>query len=381
MTHGIYSPAGPEFEVNDTNAMLACLGQVATRRFLILSSSGAASMTRTRRVFLRDLAKNLLAAGAMPRPFIDVGLSPNQTGTGLITDPRYLEHTLPDRNGDPHPERPLRLLRIAQALAERGLDSELTRLQLHADPMPFIRDHHEHEHVRSIQEIEVTGAVAELAVAGALGAIDAVANGQVRNAFCALRPPGHHANNTGEEEGFCFYSNAAVAARYAQLRYGFEKVLIIDWDYHHGNATQNAFYDDPSVLFFSAHDWQAYPGTGDPSLRGTGEGSGLNLNVHLDCGSKDIDMLRHWDNVLLPAVSTFKPDFIIVSAGFDSRMDDLLGCFDLTDDVFRRMTRTTMDIANDYCGGRLVSLLEGGYNVDGTAIAAAAHVETLLDHV
>ena len=338
-------------------------------------------MTRTRRVFLRDLAKNLLAAGAMPRPFIDVGFSSNQTGTGLITDPRYLEHTLPDRNGGPHPERPLRLLRIAQALAERGLDSELTRLQLHADPMPFIRDHHEEEHVRSIQEIEVTGEVAELAVAGALGAIDAVANGQVRNAFCALRPPGHHANNTGEEEGFCFYSNAAVAARYAQLRYGFEKVLIIDWDYHHGNATQNAFYDDPSVLFFSAHDWQAYPGTGDPSLQGTGEGSGLNLNVHLDCGSKDIDMLRHWDNVLLPAVSTFQPDFIIVSAGFDSRMDDLLGCFDLTDDVFRRMTRITMDIANDYCGGRLVSLLEGGYNVDGTAIAAAAHVETLLDHL
>ena len=338
-------------------------------------------MTRTRRVFLRDLAKNLLAAGAMPRPFIDATTSPNQTGTGLITDPRYLGHKLENRNGEPHPERPLRLIRIAQALAERGLDSELTQLQLHADPMPFIKAHHEHEHVRSIQDIEVTGEVAELAVAGALGAVDAVANGQVHNAFCALRPPGHHANNTGEEEGFCFYSNAAVAARYAQLRYGFEKILIIDWDYHHGNATQNAFYDDPSVLFFSAHDWQAYPGTGDPSLRGAGEGSGLNLNVHLDCGSKDIDMLRHWDNVLLPAVSTFQPDFVIVSAGFDSRMDDLLGCFNLTDDVFRRMTRTTMDIANDYCGGRLISLLEGGYNVDGTAIAAAAHVETLLDHV
>ena len=338
-------------------------------------------MTRTRRVFLGVLAKSLLAAGAMPKPFVSSNVLPTQTGTGLITDPRYLEHELPDRGGEPHPERPLRLMRIAQAFEERGLNSELTPLQIHPDSMPFIRRHHTSEHVDAVREIEVTGEIAELAVAGALGAIDAVANSQVRNAFCAVRPPGHHANNTGQEEGFCFYSNAAGAARYAQLRHGFEKILIVDWDYHHGNATQNAFYDDPSVLFFSAHDWQAYPGTGDPSLRGEGEGSDLNLNVHLDCGSKDIDMLRHWDSVLLPAVSNFQPDFVIVSAGFDSRMDDLLGCFDLTDDVFRRMTRTTMDIANDYCGGRLVSLLEGGYNVDGTAIAAAAHVETLLDGI
>ena len=336
-------------------------------------------MTRTRRVFLRDLAKSLLAVGAMPRPFVNSASSPNQTGTGLVTDPRYIEHELPDRAGEPHPERPLRLIRIAQAFSERGLDSELTPLRLQPDSMPFIRRHHTPEHVDAVRQIEVTGGVAELAVAGALGAIDAVATGQVRNAFCALRPPGHHANNTGQEEGFCFYSNAAIAARYAQRWHGFEKILIVDWDYHHGNATQNAFYDDPSVLFFSAHDWQAYPGTGDPSLRGQGEGSGLNLNVHLDCGSKDVDMLRHWDSVLLPAVSAFRPDFVIVSAGFDSRMDDLLGCFDLTDDVFRRMTRTTMDIADDSCGGRLVSLLEGGYNVDGTALAAAAHVETLLE--
>ena len=133
------------------------------------------------------------------------------------------------------------------------------------------------------------------------------------------------------------------------------------------------------MLFFSAHDFFAYPGTGDPSLTGEGEGSGLNINVHLDCGSRDADMLRQWDTQLLPAVSRFRPDFIILSAGFDSRQDDLLGCFDLTDDVFRRMTRISLDLADDYCGGRVVSLLEGGYNVEGTALAAAAHVETLLE--
>ena len=267
---------------------------------------------------------------------------------------------------------------MMEVFAERGIDRDVVDLPLATDPMSSIRAHHTAEHVDSVSRIDVTGRVAELAVAGALGAVDAVAGGRVKNAFCASRPPGHHANNTGREEGFCFYSNAAIAARYAQRVHGLERVLIVDWDYHHGNATQNAFYDDPSVLFFSTHDWQAYPGTGDPSLTGEGAGEGFNINVHLDCGARDVDMLRAWDSKLLAAAASFRPDFIIVSAGFDSRQDDLLGCFALTDDVFRRMTRTVMDLADDYTGGRLVSLLEGGYNVEGNALASAAHVETLL---
>ena len=338
-------------------------------------------MMKTRRDFVRDASKGVLAAGVAPALALGDVLAATQTGTGLVSDPRYLEHRLPDRRGEPHPERPLRLVRIAEAFRASGVDRELTPLPLLADPLPFIRAHHARDHVESVRRIEVTGTVSELAVAGVLGAVNAVVRGQVRNAFCAIRPPGHHANNTGREEGFCFYSNAAIAARYAQREHGLEKVVIIDWDYHHGNATQNAFYGDPSVLFFSAHDWQAYPGTGDPSLRGEGDGAGLNINVHLECGSRDADMLRHWDAALLPAVSGFAPDFVIVSAGFDSRMNDLLGCFDLTDDLFRRMTRTAMQFADQYCGGRLVSLLEGGYNVDGTARAATAHVETLRERV
>ena len=326
----------------------------------------------TRRQFVSDASMGLLGLAALPA-FVR-----RADGTGLVYDPRYLDHVLPLRQGEVHPERPLRLIRMMEVFAERGLDQEVVDLSLAADPMPAIRGHHSAEHVDSVRDIEVTGRVAELAVAGALGAVDAVAEGRVRNAFCASRPPGHHANNTGREEGFCFYSNAAIAARYAQRVHGFDRVLIIDWDYHHGNATQNAFYDDPSVLFFSTHDWQAYPGTGDPSLTGEGDGTGLNINVHLDCGARDVDMLRAWDSKLLSAAAAFRPDFIIVSAGFDSRQDDLLGCFDLTDDVFRRMTRTAMDLAEDYAGGRLVSLLEGGYNVEGNALAAAAHLETLL---
>lgn len=345
----------------------------------------------TRRQFISGGAKGLLGLGAIPSlgQLTAFGhISPLRhgptlvarpaTGTGLVYDPRYLDHVLPMRQGEPHPERPLRLIRMMEVFSERGLHQDLVPLSLPADPMASILAHHTPEHVESVRRIDVTGPVAELAVAGVLGAVDAVARGQVKNAFCASRPPGHHANDTGREEGFCFYSNAAIATRYAQRVHGFERVLIIDWDYHHGNATQNAFYDDPSVLFFSTHDWQAYPGTGDPSLTGEGEGTGLNINAHLDCGARDVDMLRHWDAKLLSAVASFRPDFIIVSAGFDSRRDDLLGCFDLTDDVFSRMTRTAMDLADEYTGGRLVSLLEGGYNVEGSALAAAAHVETLL---
>ena len=300
------------------------------------------------------------------------------SGTGLVYEDRYLDHVLIRPDGGRPPEIPERLLRIREELVARGLDEATVPIAPLSSPIPHIRNHHTPAHVDSIQELDVTGPVAELAVGGVLGAVNAVSSGVVRSAFCAIRPPGHHANNTGSEEGFCYYSNVAIAAKYAQQVHGFKKILIIDWDYHHGNATQNAFYDDPTVLFFSAHDWQAYPGTGDPSLTGERDGTGFNINVHLECESKDVDMLRYWDRALSPAVASFRPDFVLISAGFDSRMDDLLGCFDLTDDVFRRMTKMAMDYAHDSCDGRVVSLLEGGYNVNGTALATAAHVETLL---
>ena len=309
-----------------------------------------------------------------------VATSPQATGTALIYDPRYLDHVLIRPDGGRPPEIPERLVRMRAELEARGLVEATMPMAPGVDPLLRIRAHHTGEHVDSVRELGVSASVAELAVSGALTGVDAVAEGRARNVFCALRPPGHHANNTGAEEGFCYYSNAAIAAKYAQDIYGYENILVIDWDYHHGNATQNAFYRDPSVLFFSSHDWNAYPGTGDPSLTGEGEGAGLNINVHLECGASDADMLRYWDNALSPAVAAFDPDFVIVSAGFDSRRDDLLGCFDLTDDAFRRMTRMAMDYADSCCEGRLVSLLEGGYNLDGTALAAAAHVETLLEH-
>ena len=313
-----------------------------------------------------------------PTPTARAESRPPATGTALVTDPRYLDHVLVRPNGSRPPEVPERLVRIRAEFEARGLIEATVPVAPSVDPLLRIRAHHTAAHVDSVRTLGVTARVAELAVSGALAAVDAVADGAVRNAFCAIRPPGHHANNTGAEEGFCYYSNAAIAARYAQDVHGCERVAIIDWDYHHGNATQNAFYGDPTVLFFSAHDWNAYPGTGDPALTGEGDATGLNINVHLDCGATDTDMLRRWDDALSPAMADFDPDFVLVSAGFDSRRDDLLGCFALTDDAFRAMTRLAMDYADSFCEGRLVSLLEGGYNLDGTALAAAAHVETLL---
>ena len=324
---------------------------------------------KTRRHFVNVSSKSACAVGVSSFALA----KKTKAVTGFVYDDIYERHVLqPD-----HPESPERLRRILLELERQGLDQEVRAIRRARDPMPSIERHHTARHVASIRKLPVTGEVAAAAVGGALAAVRAVVDGDVRNTFCAIRPPGHHANNTGREEGFCFYSTAAIAAKYAQSL-GFEKILVIDWDYHHGNATQNAFYDDPAVLFFSSHDWQAYPGTGDPSRTGEGEGTGFNINVHLDCGSKDKGMLSAWDKKLLPAAARFEPDFVIISAGFDSRKDDLLGCFEVTDDAFTWMTRTTMDVANTYCGGRIVSLLEGGYNLDGLAQGVAAHVGALV---
>jgi acetoin utilization deacetylase AcuC-like enzyme len=183
--------------------------------------------------------------------------------------------------------------------------------------------------------------------------------------------------NTGMEEGFCYYNNVAIAARYAQEVLGFGRVLIVDWDYHHGNGTQDAFYSDPSVLFFSTHNAFAYPQTGDPLLSGEGAGKGYNINVHLECGSGDSQFLTALDERLMPAAGDFEPEFVLISAGFDSRRGDPLGCFDITDNGFAEATKRVMAIADTHAQGRIVSALEGGYNVEGVGMAATAHIAAL----
>jgi acetoin utilization deacetylase AcuC-like enzyme len=216
------------------------------------------------------------------------------------------------------------------------------------------------------------------AVGCALAAVDAVLEGRVTNAFCAVRPPGHHATaNRGM--GFCVLNNIALAARHAQRRHGIRRALIIDWDVHHGNGTQDIFYDDASVLFFSTHQWPLYPGTGRASETGSGAGRGMTLNCPLPAGSGREEIFEAFEEKLLPAADAFRPELVLISAGFDSRLGDPLGNFMLTDSDFADLTRLALGIARKHAGGRLVSALEGGYNLGGLASATVAHVSALRD--
>ncbi len=279
-----------------------------------------------------------------------------------------------------HPESPERLAAIKAKMAEAGLDKKLLRLSPLAGVVSHIRKIHTDAHVKSIQGTRTIGPIADLAVGGALAAVKAVCEGGARNAFCAMRPPGHHALNTGREEGFCFYNNVAIAARYAQNVCKWAKVLIVDWDFHHGNGTEAAFYEDPTVLYFSTHYALAYPGTGHPDKEGSGRGLGFNINVHLPCGTGDDDIIEVFNSVLTPRANAFAPDFVLISAGFDGRANDKLGCFDITDGGFAALTRIVMDIAHEHCGDRIVSVLEGGYTPEDLACAVHAHVKTLLEY-
>ena len=176
------------------------------------------------------------------------------------------------------------------------------------------------------------------------------------------------------------FNHVAIAAKYAQKMYDLKKILIIDWDYHHGNSTEYFFYKDPTVLFFSTHDQFAYPLTGDPRKKGDGPGKGFNINVHLPCGTLDNDILRSFEKYLVSPAEQFKPELILISAGFDSRENDPLGCFKVTNNGFIRLTEFVMRLAKKYSNNRIISVLEGGYNLKGNASAAVAHVKTLMNY-
>jgi acetoin utilization deacetylase AcuC-like enzyme len=218
---------------------------------------------------------------------------------------------------------------------------------------------------------------ASLAAAGTvLSAVDAVMSGRVRRAFCAGRPPGHHASGS-RGMGFCIFNNLAIGARYAMQRYGVGKLLIADWDVHHGNGTQEVFWSDSTVLFFDTHQHPWYPGTGLASEIGEGKGRGLTINRPFPAGSGRREILGAFKEVLLPAAGNFRPELVMISAGFDSRTGDPLGQFTLTDQDFADLTDIMCDIAERHAGGRLVSVLEGGYALTGLAQAVGAHLGRL----
>jgi acetoin utilization deacetylase AcuC-like enzyme/formylglycine-generating enzyme required for sulfatase activity len=328
-------------------------------------------------------------ASAALRPAYHIPAA-NLSKTGFVYHDIYLAH----RTSPGHPESPQRLVAILERLKAEGLYDRL----YHVVPSPasrrWLTTVHTPEYVDRVEgscqgrmgyfdSIDVSISpksyeAALMAAGGVMAAVDAVMDNRIENAFCAVRPPGHHAVKDAAM-GFCIFNNVAVAARYIQKKYNLPKVLIVDWDVHHGNATQAMFYDDPNVLYFGVHQYPFYPGTGAESEKGAGPGLNYNINVPLPAGAGDEVYLKVFEEKLRPAALDFHPDFILISAGFDAYKDDPIGSMKVTVEGFARLTRIVKDIAQQCCRGRLVSVLEGGYDLQGLAASVEAHIRVLME--
>ena len=308
----------------------------------------------------------------------------------FIGHPDYQAHD----TGEGHPERPDRVRAIHKRLEDTGLMSDLLATEpFHVDEDWLTRGHAE-AHVKNVKARCSQGApcmedyetmlspgsfdIARLAVGATFKATDQVFAGEADRAFCAVRPPGHHAEHS-RAMGFCLFNNVVIAARYAQERHGIERVMILDWDVHHGNGTQHILENDPSVFYFSIHQYPHYPGTGAREEKGHGDGTGATLNAPVIGGTGDDEYLKIFDEELIPAMDAFKPDFVIVSAGFDAHVNDPLSSTRVTENGFAQMTRRALSIAADHSEGRLISVLEGGYDLDGLSRSVEVHLRTLLE--
>ena len=308
-----------------------------------------------------------------------------------VTHPDYLLHVPPFD----HPESPDRLIAIDEHLRRNGLMESLVAVAPGEPSEDDVARVHDPDYLRRLElacrrgdltlESEDTYlsknsyGIALLAAAGAVAGADAVASGRVDRAFCAVRPPGHHAGRA-EGMGFCLLNNTAVAARYLQARHGVSRIFIVDWDVHHGNGTQSIFLTDPTVFFFSIHENPTflYPGTGRRWEIGKGAGEGYTLNAPMAPGSGDAEYRLAFEQMLAPAMERFRPEFIIVSAGFDAHRDDPLADIQLTEEGFGFMSRFVADLSNAHCGGRIVSILEGGYERESLTQCTERHIRELM---
>ncbi len=312
--------------------------------------------------------------------------------TGLIDDDRFLTHD----TGAHHPETAARIGAVRTALAEHAGYADLHRVEAMPADLAIIENTHSLAYVRRAARACAAGAhyldtpdvaicehtyeVALLAAGAPLALADALVAGHIDNGFALLRPPGHHAEREAAM-GFCLFNNVAILARYLQRRHGLDKVAIVDWDVHHGNGTQHSFEEDPSVLYVSTHQYPYYPGTGAAYETGSGRGRGATLNCPMPAGATDSAYERAFFEEILPKLDHFKPECVIISAGFDAHRDDPLADVQLSTQCFRWMTERLMEVAAQHAGGRLLSVLEGGYNLERLGDCVSAHVERLMSAV
>lgn len=308
----------------------------------------------------------------------------------IVASPEYLKHDFPD-----HPESAQRLRAIESALDSPALG--LRELLRSLDPMPATREQiaaaHSPAYIDALERVmdQAPGYIdsaptyivpesfniACLSAGGAIRAVEAVCSGEARAAFALVRPPGHHAV-PDQPMGFCLFNNIAIAARHAQRQHGRERVLIVDFDVHHGNGTQDIFYTDPSILFVSTHQEGIYPGTGALAETGAAAGTGYNVNLPLPAGAGDKAFARLADEVIVPLADRFQPNLVMVSAGFDAHWLDPLASLQLTLTGYARLTRVLDAVARRHCDGQIVFVLEGGYHLAALSGGVTTVLRTLL---
>ncbi|MBW7995871.1 MAG: histone deacetylase [Candidatus Glassbacteria bacterium] len=311
---------------------------------------------------------------------------------GLLADPVFELHD----TGPSHPERPSRTERIRKELERRGLAGRCRRIEpVEAGEEDVLRVH-DREYLERLRQVCERGdpfidtpdsavcpasrRIASLAAGGVLAAAGMIARGEIARAFCAVRPPGHHAERY-RSMGFCLLNNIAIAAAWLKEAGGIRPLAVLDWDVHHGNGTQHAFESDPDILFVSLHQHPEtiYPGTGFASERGTGAGLGTVLNIPLAPGTGGREYLDLFENSALAAITDFAPEMLLISAGFDAHTDDPLAGLALETETYYKMDVLVFDLAAEICDGRVLTVLEGGYDLDVLADCTSHHVATMLE--
>jgi len=306
---------------------------------------------------------------------------------GLVYDPVYLKH-----DTGQHVENAHRLEAVISYLEQTQLRQQLTLIKPRAASDEEISLVHDNQYISYIQDVAQRGGgwldvdtvmsadsyqAAIYAVGGAIRASEVVMDGEVGSAFALVRPPGHHATSH-QAMGFCLFNNVAIAAKYVLAKYKLDQVIIIDFDVHHGNGTQAAFYDDPQVLYISTHEYPFYPGTGGIEETGSGAGEGTTINIPLPAGCGDGEYLQAFEQIIVPATRRFKPQFIWVSAGYDLHWADEIALMQVSVSGFAQMVKIIKELADELCSGRLVFTLEGGYNPQALAYSVKATLDVLL---